>query len=947
MAAVDAQTAGGPGRAFDGSESVETFSSDGPRRIFFEPDGTPITPGDFSSTGGRLLRKPDLAAADHVTTATPGFTAFRGTSAAAPHAAALAALMLEAAGGPNNVSPAQLLGAMEGAALDIEAAGRDRDSGAGIVIAPMGVGAVGVAPNRRNRAPTVAEPLGDMTLMPGGAVTADVGPVFADPDGDGLTYGVLARDSLRVAASLRGSTLTLKALVPGYSVIAVRATDHSGLTVIERFSVAVSVGAEDYDLDNDGLIEIGNLEQLDAMRYDLDADGVVDGAIWQPYYAAFPAGALEMGCPQNGCSGYEMSADLDFDTDGSGGPSEGDKFWNDGAGWEPFGNLEGVFSFPYGDAFIGDFHGNGHTISNLFIDRPMEDGVGLFGFAWNGTILEVGLERVNVTGRDWVGGLAGYAFQFVRFNRSYATGRVSGNERVGGLVGGGAPRVSHCYATVRVSGTGAAIGGLVGFAGRVHFSYATGLVSGKDGVGGLAGFAFYAVESSYSTGRVSGQGSDGSRSHCGPFGGVGGLIGHACNATIEKSLATGPVGGRVSVGRLSGSRRPEAEFRRSYWDLETSGVHVGVDDRNSNGVMDEDEVRTAGVLGQTTGGLQAPTGYEGLYETWRGAQDTTERHWHFGTQAQYPVLVADMDGDGEATWEEFGYQLREGPRLSAASARGQGRVDLNWTAVDTSHWTPAPGVTYTVTRDDGDGTETLAADLTTLEYADTRVTAGEVYTYQVTAVVQGGEATRSRFVSVKAGTANHVPLAVGTLPDQTLREGGRSVVVDVSGAFQDPDGDRLTYGASSSSPSAMLSLSGAIVEIEPVTAGKAGITVTATDVGGSNAAATQRFSVTVWSRTDVDYDRDDDGLIEITTVAQLGAMHHDLDGNGIVDGSRFLDGTGDPAAYAEAFPRAARPRRCKRRATTAASLRRGIWIWTTTVQLTIHGISARLPSSRP
>ena len=44
IAAVAVQSAGGAGGVFDGTESVRTSSSDGPRRIFFEPDGTPITP---------------------------------------------------------------------------------------------------------------------------------------------------------------------------------------------------------------------------------------------------------------------------------------------------------------------------------------------------------------------------------------------------------------------------------------------------------------------------------------------------------------------------------------------------------------------------------------------------------------------------------------------------------------------------------------------------------------------------------------------------------------------------------------------------------------------------------------------------------------------------------------------------------------------------------------
>ena len=53
VAMVDVRTAAGSGRVFNGTESVRTSNSDGPRRIFFEPDGTAITAGNFSSTGGQ------------------------------------------------------------------------------------------------------------------------------------------------------------------------------------------------------------------------------------------------------------------------------------------------------------------------------------------------------------------------------------------------------------------------------------------------------------------------------------------------------------------------------------------------------------------------------------------------------------------------------------------------------------------------------------------------------------------------------------------------------------------------------------------------------------------------------------------------------------------------------------------------------------------------------
>ena len=75
------------------SQQSETFTSDGPRRVFYQPDGTPITPGNFTSTGGEVRQKPDIAAADGVLTTVPGFERFFGTSASAPHAAAIAALI--------------------------------------------------------------------------------------------------------------------------------------------------------------------------------------------------------------------------------------------------------------------------------------------------------------------------------------------------------------------------------------------------------------------------------------------------------------------------------------------------------------------------------------------------------------------------------------------------------------------------------------------------------------------------------------------------------------------------------------------------------------------------------------------------------------------------------------------------------------------------------------
>ena len=120
---------------FNSSNEVERFSSDGPRRIFFNANNSAITPGNFlfSTNGGKLLSKVDLTGADGVSTtfpATSGLNPFFGTSAAAPHIAAIAALVKST---KPSLTRAQIITILNNSAIDIEAAGRDRDAGAGIV----------------------------------------------------------------------------------------------------------------------------------------------------------------------------------------------------------------------------------------------------------------------------------------------------------------------------------------------------------------------------------------------------------------------------------------------------------------------------------------------------------------------------------------------------------------------------------------------------------------------------------------------------------------------------------------------------------------------------------------------------------------------------------------------------------------------------------------------
>ena len=551
-----------------------------------------------------------------------------------------------------------------------------------------------------------------------------------------------------------------------------------------------------YDTDHDGLIEITTLAQLDAVRHDLDGDGTPSGVIGGPavYRAAFPLAfpdeqARRLGC-HGACIGYELLADLDFldvngdgrvdtddDTNGDGRVAADDTtWWNGGAGWDPI-RTGGQTSY-----FAEFFEGNGHAIRHLFINRPSKLGVGLFANS-SSNIRNVGVIEIDVTGNTGVGGLVGinagrieasYATGPVSgttnvgglvgasggpITTSYATGPVSGEAQVGGLVGYGNGRIEASYATGPVWGTmnvgglvgssrgpittsyatgpvsgEAQVGGLVGYGnGRIEASYATGPVWGTINVGGLGGFSGGPITTSYATGPVSGKvqvgglvgdgnGGIAASYATGPVSGttnVGGLVG-ASGGPITTSYATGPVSGEVQVGGLVGLS-PSGEIHASYWDTTTSGQATG-----SNG------------QGQTTTQLQTPTGYTGLYADWNVDLDgdgTADDPWHLGLTDEYPVLK------GTGDWKDFGHQIREGPTLTAAA--GAGQVVLEWTAVDAGHWSPAPNVTYTLYRDDGATVEAMAENLSGLGYTDTGVTAGETYTYQVAAVVTGGEATRS------------------------------------------------------------------------------------------------------------------------------------------------------------------------------------------------------------
>jgi uncharacterized repeat protein (TIGR01451 family) len=204
---------------FTRAQTSERFTSDGPRRVFYNPDGTPITPGNLTSTGGELRKKPDIAAADGVVTTVPGFERFYGTSASAPHAAAIAGLILS---GNPGITPAEVRTALTSTALDIEARGYDRDTGYGIVMANRALAYTGATPQPLAVAgdPVITTTTdGDTFVEPGETATFTL-PVTNR--GDGTATGV----SVQVTTTAPG--VTVRPASRSYGTIAAGATKTVG-----------------------------------------------------------------------------------------------------------------------------------------------------------------------------------------------------------------------------------------------------------------------------------------------------------------------------------------------------------------------------------------------------------------------------------------------------------------------------------------------------------------------------------------------------------------------------------------------------------------------------------------------------------------------------------------------------------------------------------------------
>ena len=404
--------------------------------------------------------------------------------------------------------------------------------------------------------------------------------VYADYDGGGTTHACN-----KYPSKIPGSSTNLNC--------------GSSLVGNYRYLTEVSLPV---DVDQDGLIEIRNLDMLNNIHYNLAGTSYRGSTVGAP--VSRPPNCIGRSTTTNLC-GYELTRNLDFALSADYASGSVNNSWRpnnanpDGAGNAGFNGFGAATGTTGG--FTAIFDGNGHSIKNLY-SRASNVGsrnVGLFRLLGSGGVIRnVGVTEANVYGGsggdDRVGSLVGwnsgtiiasYAngrvdsrmgdHEFVgilvgvnsaggRITTSYATGSANdgdgNNGYVGGLVGESSGTIIASYATGTADGGSEnddRVGGLVGYnnRGTITASYAIGNADGGDGgynrVGGLVGYNNGTIIASYARGKA--DGGDGREDH------VGGLVGENTSGTIIASYATGNVDSGAGVydrvGGLAGTNK--------------------------------------------------------------------------------------------------------------------------------------------------------------------------------------------------------------------------------------------------------------------------------------------------------------------------------------------------------------------------------------------------------
>ncbi len=308
------------------------------------------------------------------------------------------------------------------------------------------------------------------------------------------------------------------------------------------------------DSDSDGLIDINTIEDLNNIRYNLE------GTSYKT--SARDTGSV-IGCPTDGCSGYELMRSLNFDTGAHYASGAVNDNWRPdnttpdnatNAGWAPIGDADAPFA--------ASFEGNDNTITGLYTRGS--GSIALFGATNSESeIRNIRLiESASYGGdnADFVGALVGRNGGTITSSDT-TDGTANGggnNDSVGALVGHNTGSITASYTTNGTANGGAGIdfvGALVGLnnGGSITESYTTdGTSNGgteSDSTGALVGFNNGgSITASYTT---NGTAND-------DQGFIGTLVGFNVQGTITASYtdggsANGSDSSLETVGGLVGS----------------------------------------------------------------------------------------------------------------------------------------------------------------------------------------------------------------------------------------------------------------------------------------------------------------------------------------------------------------------------------------------------------
>jgi len=338
--------------------------------------------------------------------------------------------------------------------------------------------------------------------------------------------------------------------------------------------------------------------------------------------------------------------------------------WEGGAGFDPIGDRDDF------EPFVGSFDGNGYTISNLKIDRPSEEGVGLFGYS-EGTVENVDLENADISGGTYVGSVVGYNAinedeeRVGTVREVSVTGDVQGTDRqTGGVIGANEGSLSEGSFVGDVEGTDYSVGGVVGWNdGPVSESYAAGTVEGEGDVGGIVGnnegpvrASFFAgdVTGEFMTGGLAGENEDAfnnayAHAHIESEYNAGGLFG-THTGTVTGAYAAGSVSSDMDAGGLISEN--DGIVNNAYWDVETTGQSQPFAvDEDEEEFDDDDEIDITGLdMDELTGENVAETTDLDFDFPWQTTDEYPRFQWEDDRDIPdeaYDVTLEPVDAEEE------------------------------------------------------------------------------------------------------------------------------------------------------------------------------------------------------------------------------------------------------------------------------------------------------------